>query len=70
MQTEESSGLGQAQDWDWHGAGQVPTGSWQSALKAQELRQAPHLNGRRSFPPLPYLPAPTRVDGATLSIQG
>lgn len=59
MQTEESSGLGQAQGWDWHGAGQVLTGSWQSILKTEELQQAPNPNGRRSSPPLPCFPAPT-----------
>lgn len=61
MQTEESSGLGQVQGWDWHGAGQVLTGSWQSVLKTAELQQAPNPNGRRSFPPLPCFPAPTLV---------
>lgn len=55
MQTEASSGLGQAQGWDWHGAGQVLTGSWQSVLKTQGLQQAPNPNGR-SFPPLPCFP--------------
>lgn len=54
--------------WDRHRAGtgtgawQVPTGSWQSAFKAQELQQGPNPNGRRSFPPmpcsLPPLPCP------------
>lgn len=62
MQTEESSGLGQAQGWDWHGAGQVLTGSWQSVLKTQALQQAPNPNGRRSFPRLPCFPAPVLVD--------
>lgn len=66
MQTEESSGLGQAQGWDWHGAGQVLTGSWQSVLKTQALQQAPNPNGRRSFPRLPCFPRtrPGRLSSA------
>lgn len=58
MQTEESSGLGQAQGWDWHGAGQVPTGSWQSVLKTQGLQQALNPKGEGLFLPCPACPHP------------